>query len=117
VAMANSMRVATGVALLLAAAVALALTLQPYGSYFRTDNPGEPGSPAAFPTKCPSVVHGVPKDRPAPVGGFGVQGASGCHPGGPVREALAIPEGIAVVLGLGLLVTAARRRVAASVAH
>jgi hypothetical protein len=109
VVMGNSTRIAVGVAILVAASVALALTLQPYGRYFRTSNPGAPGSPAAFPTECPSVVHGVPKDRPALVGGKGVD-ASGCRPAGPVREALGIAETIVLVLGLGLVVATTSRR-------
>jgi hypothetical protein len=106
--MGNPTRIALGVVLLVVALVALAVTLQPYGSYLRTDFAGGPGTLAGIPTECPSVVHGVPKN------GYGVRGPSGCHPGGPIREALAVTEGIGFLLGLGLLVTAARRRQAAT---
>jgi len=112
----ESARVAAGVVLIVVGSIALTLTLQPYGRYFRTSNPGcsdgACGSAAAYRAQCPSLVHGVPTDRPAPVGGYGVQHASACRPEGPIREGAMIPEGICALYGLGLLATSAKRRVA-----
>jgi hypothetical protein len=96
------------------AAAAAVVILRPYGSYWRTSNPGctpdgPCGSPSAVPTWCPNVFHAVPADREGTPARFGVAGSKACRGPGYVREGAAVVDGVDLLGGVGMIAVGVRR--------